>query len=41
MAGQETVQTNISLHIEERNIPLTLKLQEFPAVFLLECKTWA
>jgi hypothetical protein len=30
MAGCETLQANTSLHIEERHIPLTLKLEFQP-----------
>jgi hypothetical protein len=33
MAGCETLQTNIPLHIEERNIPPTLNPYEFQPFF--------
>jgi hypothetical protein len=40
VAGCETLQTNISLHIEERNIPLILETLGITALILLECKKW-
>jgi hypothetical protein len=41
VAGCKTLQTNILLHVEERNIPLTLKTPGVTALFLLECKKCA
>jgi hypothetical protein len=41
VTGCEILQTNISLHIEERNVPLTFKTLGITALFLLECKNWA
>jgi hypothetical protein len=41
VAGCETLQTNIALHIKERNIPLNLETLGITVLFLLECKKWA
>jgi hypothetical protein len=40
MAGCETLQSNISLYIEERNVPQTQNPRNF-SLFLLECIKWA
>jgi hypothetical protein len=41
VAGCETLQVNIFLHIEERNIPLAPETLRITAFLLLECKKWA
>jgi hypothetical protein len=41
VAGCETLQINISFHIEKRSIPLTLETLGIRVLFLLECKKWA
>jgi hypothetical protein len=41
VAGCQTLQINIPLHVEERNIPPTLKTQGITALFLLACKKLA
>jgi hypothetical protein len=41
VAGCQTLQTNISVHIEERNIPLTLEILGITVLYLLERRKWA